>query len=737
MSDSPSRSRFGVLSHLSGSTILRGSLAGAARNLKRQLWLGPLMTAVILAGIGWALYHSVETSLHEKAADELRATLNADLAALEIWLDYQRDSARDAAANELLHQAVGALLAKVTDATTDAELLALPEQAAIRKLLDPTLKHRDYAGFILVDSTGRIVASFRDELTGKRIREFTQEADFVETTLAGNATVSRPMPSAVLLPDHRGRLRAGVPTMFACAPLLGENGKAIAALGLRIRPQEEFTEILNVARFGKSGETYAFDKNGLLLSSSRFDDQLKAIGLLPDTEDAESILTLRVRDPLVDLTRGERTPAGAEKPLTEMAAQATAGNDGVNVEGYRDYRGVPVVGAWRWLPEYGFGVATEVDYAEAFEVLGYLRLTFYVLFGLFVLAAIGMLLAMLLASRARLALKVATIESKRLGQYALEEKLGEGGMGVVYKARHAFLRRPTAVKMLHPSMSTEEAVRRFEREVQLTSQLTHPNTIAIFDYGRTEEGVFYYAMEFLNGISLESLVQRYGPQPDGRVIAILQQLCGSLAEAHACGLIHRDVKPANILLNRRGRMSDVVKVLDFGLVKSVDGAGGAGVTMARSIVGTPHYMPPEAIVAPDEVDARSDLYAVGAVGYFLLTGQNVFDAKSVMEVCQMHLNVAPEPPSKRAPMPISGELEAVLLRCLEKRKESRPQSAEELSDLLGRCAPVGPWSRQDAEAWWAQVTDASVTASVTLDTRPVVPETVLLPTQLAVRPGES
>jgi tRNA A-37 threonylcarbamoyl transferase component Bud32 len=508
------------------------------------------------------------------------------------------------------------------------------------------------------------------------------------------------MPSAVILPDGRGRLRAGVPTMFACAPVRDKALNVIAALGLRIHPEVEFTRILNLARFGASGETYAFNRDGLLLSSSRFDDELKSIGLLPDSEVAESILTLRLRDPLVDLTRGQRTPQDAQRPLTRMAGEAIAGRDGVDVEGYRDYRGVMVVGAWRWLPAYNFGVATEVDYSEAFQALGYVRRSFIGLFVLLVLTAFGMLGAMLWVSRLQLALRVAAVESKQLGQYSLEEKLGEGAMGVVYKARHAFLRRPTAVKLLHPQLTSDDTIARFEREVQLTSQLTHPNTIAIYDFGRTDDRVFYYAMEYLDGMPLETLVRRFGPQPDGRVVAILQQLCGSLVEAHACGLIHRDIKPANLVLNRRGGQSDVLKVLDFGLVKAVGSTEDKGLTMACALVGTPDYMSPESITNPERVDGRSDLYAVGAVGYFLLTGHSVFDGTSVIEVCNKHLGATPVPPSQRVAAPITAQLDAVILRCLEKRQEDRPQSASELSDLLGACCTTQSWTRAQADAWW-------------------------------------
>jgi eukaryotic-like serine/threonine-protein kinase len=672
------------------------SLDGVGRSLGKWIWAWPLVAALVLAIAGFWAYVTVEQVMRAQMSSELLALLEADVAALHLLFDAHQAVASIAASDPRVRASVRNLLARGEQDT--AALLRAPESTELRAALLPWLGQYEYDGFRILDREGRSIASWRDTTVGGPADR--EEIECLDAVFAGRATVSRPRPAEVPLPDVDQKERLGLPTMFVFAPIHGADNAIIAALGFRMRPERTFTRVLNVARFGRTGETYAFDRTGLLLSESRFDDDLKRIGLITDAPHVRSTLSLQLRNPGVDMTTGARPKRRrGEQPLTRLVAEAMQGGSGVDVDGDRDYRGVPVIGAWNWLPEYGFGVVTKVDRAEAYHPLAILHVAFWSLFALLAAAAIAVFAFTVLVARLRGRMRAAALAAKQLGRYTLDGKIGEGGMGVVYRAHHAMLRRPTAVKLLSPHKTNEKSIARFEREVQLTSQLTHPNTITIYDYGRTSEGIFYYAMEYLDGTDLQSLVLRHGPQPDGRVIHILVQVCGSLVEAHGIGLIHRDIKPSNIILTRRGGLYDFVKLLDFGLAKAMDAGEAAALTSSDALVGTPHYMAPEAIQFPDRSDARSDLYSVGAVGYFLLTGRPLFEGQHVAQILLQHVNAAPEPPSARSGRALSPELEALLLRCLAKEPVDRPKSAAELADALGRI-PAGTWSASEAEGWW-------------------------------------
>lgn len=686
-----------------GRTIMRTGTI-----LKEQVWLWPIIAVVVLAGVGIGVSSAIRTTMKSSFQSQLQTLLNVETAMLETWLKTQaagvETQANSRPVRDLIEKLItihddGSQLRSEPNQPTAALSTTAQLGAQLGKELGVGMVSHDFVGYFVTDRKQKILASSEPELVGRTVAEYE---NFLTRTFEGTTVFSTPMPSIVLMKDERGRMRTGQPTMFVAAPVRDAGFQVVGALAMQIKPEREFTRILQLGRIGASGETYAFDKRGLLVSNSRFDEDLMLLGLLPDEEGAKSILSLTLRNPGGNMMEGYRPKVRrAELPLTKMAAKATAGEAGVDVDGYPDYRGVPVVGAWTWLPKYQIGVTTEVDYDEAFRPLTIVQWMFFGIYTLLGVSSAVIFGGTLIVARLRREAQKAAIEAKKLGQYVLDRKLGAGGMGVVYKGHHAMLRRPTAIKMLNVDLVNDESIQRFEREVQITCQLNHPNTVAVYDYGRTPEGVFYYAMEYLDGIDLQVLVERYGPQSEARVIHILTQVCGSLFEAHSQGLVHRDIKPANIMLNRRGTEPDLVKVLDFGLVKALDEKKQSGMT-SSGLTGTPLYMSPEAIQSPNAIDTRSDIYAVGAVGYFLLTGQPVFSSSSLVELCRQHVSQNPDPPSHRLGRAVSPTLENALLACLEKNRAKRPQTARDLAVMLSKTPTAKTWSLDEADAWWGR-----------------------------------
>jgi len=708
----------------------------------------PLAIAGLVAVFGWwgdaRLRHTIEEQL--KAG--LSTTLDANVTALEIWTTNQAKLATSLADEPKVRAlAIQVIEAFHGSAGDGRKRLDAPEIEQLGEYLNPRLYKVGYGMAFLVSTNLVVVADSMGRRSRPSFPVYEEHvAKYSELFATGQPVIitpfkpkpppegpprgarrprdveSRSPPGDSLPPREPGtnafpggerlpppdllaRLRRGdVTLMQVAAPIRDDNGVVRGALALIINPDAEFTRILSVARSGQSGETYAFNQHGLMISRSRFDEQLRKLGLIEDRPDSSSALNLRLSDPGRDLPQKivAEDPASATRPLTRIVTRAVAGGSGVDVIPARDYRGVPVLGAWRWLPHLGFGVATQIDASEAHRPLRVLELVFVMLFLLLLLCSTVLFLFSYLSVVWRRRLSEAELKLKQLGQYTLEEKIGEGGMGVVYRARHALMRRETAVKLLLPDRADAESIQRFEREVRLTCQLTHPNTIQVYDYGHTPEGIFYYAMEFLRGLNSHDLVARFGPQPEGRVIHILTQVCAALAEAHGLGLVHRDIKPANVFLCNRGGLPDCVKVLDFGLVREYRGASREQMhlTGARGTVGTPSFMPPEAIKNAARSDPRSDIYSVGALGYYLLTTENVFDAANILDLYERHLTDTPVPPRQRTANPVSAELEETILRCLEKEPNLRPQSVGELHDLLLTSPRASDWGPQARAAWW-------------------------------------
>jgi serine/threonine-protein kinase len=364
--------------------------------------------------------------------------------------------------------------------------------------------------------------------------------------------------------------------------------------------------------------------------------------------------------------------------------------------------------------------AVPVMYAVGHNV----ALTPYGFFLRLVFPYMVVLLMAYVGSRVVYRLGAAVHEAREMGSYRLVQRLGKGGMGEVWRAQHRLLARPAAIKLIRPEVLGAEdqatrdlLVRRFEREAQATARLRSPHTMELYDFGVADDGTFYYVMELLDGFDLDRLVERFGPVPPARAVHFLRQICASLGEAHEIDLIHRDVKPANLYACRYGRDVDFIKVLDFGLVKHHRGADADDTLTAANMSpgGTPAFMAPEQALGEGEVDARSDLYALGCVAYWLLTGTLVFRGATALETIVMHASREPEPPSRRTTRPIPPDLEAIVLACLAKDPAKRPQTADELAAMLSAAGVGEEWTQARAREWWAR-RSADGTAA---DVRPV------------------
>ena len=709
-----------VHSSLAHSSLAHSSLASP----KRRSRLLPVVAIALLCLVGsWWIHRSVHRAKQQITTQSLHAILSANVAVLQNWLGAQQASVASAAANKSIQESANVLIAKSeVDFDWDADdLLGLPEFDK----LSEELQLDKFLGWSIINDNNVVIASNIDRLIGQALPIPDPTRQMV---MAREPTVLMPIESPVAITADGPLSMAKCPIMGVMAPILEDN-QFHGSLVLLINPLDRFSELMSIASDGDGGETYAFDRTGILLTRSRHEDQLRDAGLLSEDPRVVSPLNIAIRDPGVNVADGNR-PSNliSEQRLTVMADLATRGGSGYQVDGYNDYRGVPVVGAWTWLPEHEIGVASEIDLATAEAPFRSLRRSYFTLMAILALSVLALLFFVGKEGpgnqRMGFRQSGSTSHGRRFGRYELGEILGRGGMGSVYRGKHEVLRRPVAIKVLAREDisvdsgidSTEatpsgarttmspDAITRFEREVQLTASLRHPNTIDVYDYGRADDGTFFYVMEFIDGITLQQLIDDFGAQPPARVIHLLLQICGSLREAHLCGLVHRDVKPANILLTSEAGVVDWIKVLDFGLIKSVETTTqDQSLTQSDSVTGTPMYMSPECVRDASESDALSDLYSLGAVGYALLTGKPIFEGTGSVDICMKQLKEEPIRPEKRLNFPLPDDLQNVLMSCLRKSPSDRPQGIDELASALRACDDALAWTDTDAIQWWEVV----------------------------------
>lgn len=681
----------------------------------RNAWIIPLIAAAIIAFMGLWSRGRVGAELRSGLSDELKTIVHANSTAVEIWLENQKRLVSLLATDPEVQDCINLVLDEYdANPTLDiADLIQFPSpsllvgQIEFSRVVGNRMLVLRYPDAFLMSSNGFVIAESAQQKKWLGVRFFQEEAHPYRQALAQGQPV-------ILTYEHSGfpsfPKKASIPgesltfpevSMHVLVPIFDHQGQARALLGVVLDSAREFSRILSVARKGLSGESYAFDSHGRMLSSSRFDALMQGLGLIRDAGQ-----NLVLHDPGKPLSQASDVPADlSQRPLTYFVEQATVGQEnGIQIEGVRDYRGVQVVGGWKWFPQYQFGIVSQIDQEEACRSLQVLSLVFICLFLTMILFALGLGWVSWFHMTSGRRLDLLQLNARQLGNYTLQEKIGQGGMGVVYRACHALLRRETAIKLLSPEVANGLEIARFEKEVQLTCRLTHPNTVQVYDYGHTPDGIFYYAMEYLPGINLQDMVVDFGPQSDAHVIYILTAVCESLHEAHSLGLIHRDIKPPNILVCERGGLPEVVKVLDFGLAREFKPGMHLSISgkKSHSPTGTPNFMSPESIINADHVNHLSDIYAIGALGIYLLTGEYLFPHAETSEaICQAQMTEIPANASSRLNRPVCPVLESTLMLCLAKNPLERWQSIWDVFSNLQRSPEASRWGITQRAEWWA------------------------------------
>ena len=658
---------------------------------------------MIIFAIGLASYFGVKRALLEVRGTGLAAMRDAEVQGLEIWIE-QRVASAERWANQLaVRETVVRMVARRDPSGARPPGCDSGDSRVILTALQAGLHERGFITYEIIDRSGTILASRFPEYCGLRAQLATFFAR-IEASLSGKSVFVRPMHEKERLANAPSG-RFGGPLVWLAAPVRAADGVVIAILALGESAGTRFSTVLGPPGIGATDEAYAFDDQALMLTESRHLDKIREASILKDPKELRTTLNVDLRDPGGDLLDGFRAEdefsawRRTRLALLAIAAKSRSGSankHGVLLDPYRNYRGVDVIGAWRWLDRYDMGVALEIEAEEGYAPLRTLDRAFAVVLGIAIVTAIGALISFVGAWRDRL--RFGTL--RRVGRYTLLREIGEGGMARVFLGRHALLKRPIAIKILK-RQATDELIRRFQREVQFASQLAHSNTVDIYDYGHTSAGEFYYVMEYVDGITLSEMVTREGPLPVGRIIYFVRQICSALNRAHQQGLIHRDIKPENIMACVRGGEHDVIKILDFGLVKSLNDDVTRDLTHSvLRVLGTPVYMSPERFANPATADVRADIYSVGAVAYLLAAGRRLFDGVSGGDLQFQVLHTPPSPPSEVRGSSLPAPLEQMILSCLAKKPGDRPQTVQTLLDQLRDLALEFPWSHREAESWW-------------------------------------
>lgn len=671
------------------------------RNRKLRYNLVLIAIILVLISVGIWTQQQMKRSIIVLNEHSLDHNLNATVKSLDEWIK-DKQNIVVALSKDSLVVASTNYLAQKYGMGKFGDRDSIWNDPVHQKLVDrfsPVIKVLESPSFSIVDASGYRIACNIYHSLGKQMDENAMK-EILPSIQREGPNFTRPyMLEATSIQNDGDDIQ--IPVTWVDCSIKNEN-KPFATLGFSFYAAEGFNEILADHKIGLSGHTYAFDKNGLLISEIHDVDELIKYEIIKEGEDP--MLSLTLKNPIQALENSKTIDPKIYKssPLILPVRKALAEKEHSNeaqiqtiTEPYYTFNGEKVIGAYVWLPQYKIGIITELPTNEALKPVHYLNLILIILIGLL----IGFVVYSFISSYQVAQLNKEIGERSKLGQYTLIKHIGEGGMGEVYLAKHAFLTRLNAVKLLKSEFShKKEVIKRFEREVQLASQLKNPHTIQIHDFGYTEGDRFYYAMEFLEGITLADLIRIEGPIPLNRTVVLLKQICYSLQETHAHGLVHRDIKPMNIMICKLGGMYDFVKVLDFGLVKDIEGED-LEMTQESYIQGTPVYMAPERFLRPQLSSPKSDIYSIGMVAYYLITGRKVFDHIDRTSLLNEILNTQPKDLAEIAAEDLPKDFSKLIMSCLAKEMEDRPENIAAILDVLSQLDSSG-WNQEEAKNWW-------------------------------------
>ncbi|KAA5545934.1 serine/threonine protein kinase [Roseiconus nitratireducens] len=653
------------------------------------LWLAAILPTALM---GWWTYHKVTNVLRNAAANEVIGIADSVSVSIDRFLDDQARLVQSWSRQPDVRDAILELIEIADEKEPVEKLKQAPQTEQIKEQL-VALSQREDIKFVVWDRTGMIVASWLDDRADVGGTVAPDGAAKLALAMRGETVLFGP---EILKPDDSGFIpETDRPVMAIIVPVYSQDDRIVASMLIRgFGMFDEFDEIFRQASVPGRLDVYAVNGDGTMVTNSP--SALLWIGASGTPDEVEFIADrMRVTDP------GKETPRSSlpnesrtVQPLTYAVARVTSSDDGLRMDGYRNYAGTPVVGAWRWLADWELGVIVERTYSNTFETAGIVLLGFVIL---------GMLLTITaLIAAARIARRTVMSQAAvhPLSRYELIKELGSGGMGVVYKARHTQLGRDTALKVLRGDRGNEEDQLRFDREAKLAASLSSPHTVTIYDYGRNDDGEAYCVMEFLRGITLDDVVARSGYQEYGRALYVLRQICDSLGEAHHLGLVHRDIKPQNVMLSLDASVGDWAVVFDFGLAKPLQTDIDAYQTTETIWAGTPMYMAPERYREPNKIDPRSDIYSVGCVAYFLLAGRPPYLESDPESLFALVLTEDPISIGVHRDETVPRQIDALVRRCMAKRAEDRYQTIDDLAKDLDRLIALFPWTVDDARGWW-------------------------------------